>query len=299
MKLDQLNVLRAVVEARSVKVAAQRLNRTQPAVSQALKALEFQTGTELFDRSGYRLELTAVGRRVYLQSLRVLAEAEDLAQLVRDFDRGQEETITLAVDAGTDPGLVTPILAQIQALYPETRMVLRAEMLSGGLGAVKSGAAALAIAPMLSVMLEEDGLDHMRIGRMVMRNVAAPALLDAMAGPARLSDLRRFTQVIASDSGQAAGPFAREIGVQKGQRRWYVSDLHTKKTLLMAGLGWGRLPDHMIAAELASGALRDIALPHTHQPFAAEIFAFRQPRPIIGPVAAALWAELGRRSTDP
>ena len=55
MKLDQLNVLRAVVETGSVKTAAERLNRTQPAISQALKALEFQTGTELFDRSGYRL----------------------------------------------------------------------------------------------------------------------------------------------------------------------------------------------------------------------------------------------------
>ncbi|MBA98804.1 MAG: LysR family transcriptional regulator, partial [Roseobacter sp.] len=67
MKLDQLKVLRAVVESGTIKSAAESLNRTQPAVSQSLKALEFQTGTELFDRSGYRLELTPVGRRVYLQ----------------------------------------------------------------------------------------------------------------------------------------------------------------------------------------------------------------------------------------
>ena len=88
MKLDQLNVLRAVVETGSVKTAAERLNRTQPAISQALKALEFQTGTELFDRSGYRLELTPVGKRVYLQSLRVLTEAEDLGQLIHHFEKG-------------------------------------------------------------------------------------------------------------------------------------------------------------------------------------------------------------------
>ncbi len=66
MKLDQLKVLCAVVETGTVKLAAECLNRTQPAVSQALKALEFQSGAKLFDRSGYRLELTAVGRRVYL-----------------------------------------------------------------------------------------------------------------------------------------------------------------------------------------------------------------------------------------
>ena len=46
MKLEQLKALRAVVETGSVKAASLRLNRTQPAVSQALKALELQTGTE-------------------------------------------------------------------------------------------------------------------------------------------------------------------------------------------------------------------------------------------------------------
>lgn len=298
MKLDQLKVLRAVVETGSVKAASERLNRTQPAVSQALKALEFQTGTELFDRSGYRLELTAVGRRVYLQSLRVLAEADDLSQLVRHFEKGQEETITIAVDASTDSALLIPVLAELQAVFPETRMVLRAEVLSGAVGAVKSGEAALAIAPMLPVMLEEEGLDYIAVDRIVMRNVAAPALIDAMDGPERLSDLRRFTQVIARDSGPASGLFDRELGVQKGQRRWYVGDLHTKKALLLAGLGWGRLPEHMIAGELARGELREIALPHTHLAFEAGIFAFRQPRPVIGPVATALWKSFESRSAD-
>ena len=298
MKLDQLKVLRAVVETGSVKAASERLNRTQPAVSQGLKALEFQTGTELFDRSGYRLELTPVGRRIYLQSLRVLAEAEDLTQLVRHFEKGEEETITIAVDASTDTGLLMPVLAELQAAFPETRVLLRAEMLSGAIGVVHSGEAALAIAPMLSVLLEEEGFEHLRIGRNVMRNVAAPVLIDAMDGPERLSDLRRFTQVIARDSGQAAGLFDRELGVQKGQRRWYVGDLHTKKALLVAGLGWGRLPEHMIARELAGGDLREIDLPHTHLAFEAEIFAFRQPRPVIGPVATALWESLESRSVE-
>ncbi len=298
MKLDQLKVLRAVVETGSVKAASERLNRTQPAVSQGLKTLEYQTGTELFDRSGYRLELTPIGQRVYLQSLRVLAEAEDLTQLVRHFGKGEEETISIAIDASIDMTLVMPVLAALQARFPETRVVLKTELLSGAIGALHSGKAALAIAPMLSVMLEEEGFDHLPIGQIVMRNVAAPVMIDAMGGPERLSELRRFTQVIARDSGQAAGLFDRELGVQKGQRRWYVSDLHTKKALLVAGLGWGRLPEHMIAAELAGDNLREIALPLTHLTSEAKMFAFRQPRPVIGPVATALWESLERLSQN-
>lgn len=305
MKLDQLNVLRAVVETGSVKSAAESLNRTQPAVSQALKALEVQTGTELFDRSGYRLELTAVGRRVYLQSLRVLSEAEDLTQLIRHFEKGQEETITIAIDAATDLGVATSLLAKVQARFPDTRVVLRAEVLSGAIEAVQSGEAALAVAPAIHVMLEEEGFDYMPVAQSVMRNVAAPSLLDAMDAPRTLADLRRFHQVIARDSGQASGLFDRELGVQKGQRRWYVSDLHMKKQLLVAGLGWGRLPEHMIFEELTQGRLREIHMPHTHLNFDIEIFAFRQRQPITGPVAAYLWDEFGaapnqdRKSTTP
>ncbi len=292
MKLDQLKVLRAVVETGTVKSAAESLNRTQPAVSQALKALEFQSGAALFDRSGYRLELTPVGRRVYLQSLRVLSEAEDLVHLVRHFEKGQEETITIAIDSAADLAGMTPVLARLQTRFPDTRVVLRTEVLSGVIEAVQSGQAALAVAPAIHVMLEEGGFDYMPVARSVMRNVAAPSLLRVMNTPLMLADLRRFHQVIARDSGQASGLLDRELGVQKGQRRWYVSDLHAKKHLLVEGLGWGRLPGHMIAKELAKGRLRELVLPDTHLSFDIEIFAFRQRNPIIGPVAAYIWDEL-------
>ncbi|GHE04205.1 hypothetical protein U879_06900 [Defluviimonas sp. 20V17] len=293
MKLDQLKVLRAVVETGSVKAAAERLNRTQPAISQALKALEARTGTALFDRSGYRLELTSVGRRVYLQSLRVLSEAEDLTQLIRHFEKGQEETIAIAIDAAADLNVLTPVLAGLQTRFPDTRVVLRAEVLSGAIEAVQSGEAALAVAPAIPVMLEEGDFDYRPVARSVMRNVAAPSLLDAMDAPRTLADIRRFHQVIARDSGQASGLLDRELGVQKGQRRWYVSDLHMKKHLLLAGLGWGRLPEHMIAEELAQDRLREIVLPHTHLSFDIEVFVFRQRRPAMGPVAAHLWDAFG------
>lgn len=293
MKLDQLRALRAVVETGSVKLAAESLNRTQPAVSQALRALESQTGTELFDRSGYRLELTAVGRRVYLQSLRVLSEVEDLTQLIRHFEKGQEETITIAIDAAADPNVLTPALAGLHTHFPDTRVLLRAEVLSGAIEAVQSGKAALAVAPAIAVMLEEGGFDYRPVAKSVMRNVAAPSLLEAMKAPRTLADMRRFHQVIARDSGQASGLLDRELGVQKGQRRWYVSDLHMKKHLLLAGLGWGRLPEHMIAEELSQDRLREIALPHTHLSFEIEVFVFRQRRPATGPVAAHLWDAFG------
>jgi DNA-binding transcriptional LysR family regulator len=223
--------------------------------------------------------------------LRVLTEAEDLGQLIHHFEKGQEETITIAVDAITNLNALTPVLCKLQTGFPETRVVLRPEVLSGAIEAVKTGTAAIAVSPMSSVMLEEEGFDYIPLGTSTLRNVTSPSLWAEMDNPKRLADLRRFHQVIASDSGQAGGLFDREIGVQKGQRRWYVSDLQTKKHLLIAGLGWGRLPEHMIAEELKQGRLYEIDLPHTHLAFDVTIYAFRQSKPIVRAVAALLWKE--------
>ncbi len=296
MKLDQLRVLRAVVETGSLKAAAERLNRTQPAVSQALKALELQTGTTLFDRSGYRLELTVVGKRVYLQALRILTEVEDLNLLVRHFEQGREETITVAVDVSIDLDAVIPVLTDLQTRFPETHVVLRSEVLSGTLDAVRSGEAALGIGLLRPVMPEAESFDYMPVSGTAIRVVTAPSLLARMGTLRSRTDLRRFHQVITRDSGQVAEPFDRKTGIQKGQRRWYVSDLHMKKHMLVAGLGWGHMPDNMIANEVARGHLREINLPNTDLSFDVSFYVFRKQEVIVGPVAAFLWEGFGAKS---
>ena len=51
MDLTQLETFLAVAEEKSFSRAAQRLNRTQPAVSQVIRKLEESLGETLFDRA--------------------------------------------------------------------------------------------------------------------------------------------------------------------------------------------------------------------------------------------------------
>ncbi|WP_371171338.1 LysR substrate-binding domain-containing protein, partial [Aliiroseovarius sp. 2305UL8-7] len=133
---------------------------------------------------------------------------------------------------------------------------------------------------------------HFPIYQSNMRNVAAPTLIHTMQTAGKISDLRRFHQILVSDTGDAAGLFDREFGVQRGQRRWYVSDLHMKKQLLLRGLGWGRLPEHLVMENLDRGDLMDITLQYTHFPLHNEVFVFRTSELSIGPVAQMLWQSL-------
>jgi DNA-binding transcriptional LysR family regulator len=62
--INQLEVFLAVAQEKSFSRAAAVLNRTQPAVSQAIRRLETELGEPLFDRSSDRT-LTAAGRVLF------------------------------------------------------------------------------------------------------------------------------------------------------------------------------------------------------------------------------------------
>jgi len=61
MELDQLESFLAVAEERSFSRAAQRMHRTQPAISQVIRRLEESIGETLFDRAARDGSLTAAG----------------------------------------------------------------------------------------------------------------------------------------------------------------------------------------------------------------------------------------------
>ena len=61
MELSQLETFLAVAEERSFSRAAQRLHRTQPAVSQTIRKLEEELGEPLFERTSRDGTLTSAG----------------------------------------------------------------------------------------------------------------------------------------------------------------------------------------------------------------------------------------------
>ena len=74
MELMQLIMFVAVVEEGSVHMAAERVFRTQPAVSIAVRKLEREIGASLLDRAHrYNYQLTPAGELLYSYATRLLA----------------------------------------------------------------------------------------------------------------------------------------------------------------------------------------------------------------------------------
>ena len=92
MELTQLETFLAVAEERSFSRAAQRLNRTQPAVSQVIRKLEASLGETLFDRAARDGSLTAAGVLLRDYALRLVAlrrEATSALGELKSLERGQ------------------------------------------------------------------------------------------------------------------------------------------------------------------------------------------------------------------
>jgi DNA-binding transcriptional LysR family regulator len=92
LELSQLETFLAVAEERSFSRAAERLRRTQPAVSQAIRKLEESVGEALFDRAARDGSLTAAGKLLREYALRLLAlrrEASSALDELKSLERGQ------------------------------------------------------------------------------------------------------------------------------------------------------------------------------------------------------------------
>lgn len=92
MDINQLEVLVTVAREKSFSRAAEVLDRTQPAVSQAVRRLEQEIGEKLFDRSSKDGTLTYAGEVLLdyaRQMLNLRYSAETAIRDMRDLQRGK------------------------------------------------------------------------------------------------------------------------------------------------------------------------------------------------------------------
>lgn len=99
MKTDHLQTFCALVEGGSLDAAAERVHRTQPAVSQHLRALETEFGLTLYERRAGRP--TAAGARLYAGAKALLQTGAELHRELREYDEGTTELTVGASDTNT------------------------------------------------------------------------------------------------------------------------------------------------------------------------------------------------------
>jgi DNA-binding transcriptional LysR family regulator len=114
----QLELFVAITETGSFSRGAEAVFLTQSTVSQHMAALENELETELFDRLGRGVVLTAGGERFLVHARRVLAERDALLQSMASF-HGLEKTL-LKIGASNIPAnyLIPPLVTMLKKKHP-------------------------------------------------------------------------------------------------------------------------------------------------------------------------------------
>ena len=98
MTLEQLHILCRIVECGSLKQAAEKLFKTDAALSIAIKNLEAEFGFKIFDRNGYRLSLTEEGKAFHRKASDLLLNASQLSSMGQHLCESNEPLVRLAYD---------------------------------------------------------------------------------------------------------------------------------------------------------------------------------------------------------
>ncbi|KVD01776.1 LysR family transcriptional regulator [Burkholderia ubonensis] len=124
MTLAQLQALAAVVELGSLTAAADRLSRSQSAISHALTELEDITQVKLLVRDRQPVVLTAAGERLWPYIRNVVREAQTLRQQF-SVSRGKlEGRLVVASLPSVSLAFVVPALEALKAMHPGVSAVL-------------------------------------------------------------------------------------------------------------------------------------------------------------------------------
>lgn len=283
MTLDQLKSLQAIVEGGSLRAASESLNRTPPTISVAIKNLEEELGLKIFDRDQYRNTLTPQGKKLYEQAKLVLSQAQTLQKLATQLVAGEETEVGIAFTSAIPVSPIIRTIRQCKEEFPATRLEVYSEIGLGPMELLENGQASIVIIPW---MQNNHKLESIHFMNMRFKSVIAadsPLLKNYDAVPKAI--MKRYPQVIIG--GRLSS--SKNYGVLEGGDQWRVNDFQTKKEIIMQGMGWGSLPEHLIKKELAQGLLAPIKVEGDPDIPNIELRVARLEGEPVGPVAQRLW----------
>lgn len=288
LSLDHLRVLVSIADEGSFSAAARRLRRVQSAISQAVATLEELQGVQLFDRSGHRPQLTETGRVLVEQARLVLGSAARFEAVAANTREGLEPELAIAIDPLVPTAPLIESLRALNGRFPDLPVTFSTEGLGGSLRRLRADSTALAICLLLPAV-PEDVIAYplLRIG---MEPYVAPEHpLARLARPASRSDLEPHVQLVLSDPVDSGGA---NYGLASA-RLWRFVDLGRRLDFLLAGFGWCRMPEHLVADAVAKGQLLRFQIENDPTPREGlTIYAAHRRDRVLGPVGRWLLDEL-------
>jgi DNA-binding transcriptional LysR family regulator len=222
MELRQLETFVAVAEEGSFTRAARRLHVVQSAVSAAVRRLERELDSKLFERTTHRVGLTDAGAALLPEARRTLAAAAAAREAVDEVRGGLRGTVVLgAMQAQAMRALtLAELIAAFRVQHPDVEVLLRQAGSLEMAAAVRDGRLDLAF---VGVGRAPAGVTLIQLAREAMQLVCSTAHplarrqsveLDALVGEPFADLPQGWGTRVATDAAFAAAGLDRNVAYE-------------------------------------------------------------------------------------
>jgi DNA-binding transcriptional LysR family regulator len=285
MTLDQIETFLSVADEGSFKAASSVLSRSQHALSVSVKKLEEELGVELFSRDAYRPSLTPSGRAFYNRAKDFFHSSQTLERFGMNLGLGLEPEVNIALDGLVSMNDTLQMIEGFVMEYRDTKLNFSQEVLGGTVEKVRKGMVQMAIGP--NFQISDTDFKSVPFKAIELTPVVHSSLIERYKiKNLSAKELKKVPQVIVRDS--RSKDDSLNHGILKGARQWSVQDMQSRRDIIYSGLGWGRLPGHMIGSDIEKGDLIEIEVGHIKR-IEIQTSLFCSEYHPLGPLATKLW----------
>ena len=162
MELRTLHYFTVVAQELNITRAAEKLNMSQPPLSNQIKALEEELGVQLFIRGKRRLELTEEGGLLLRRAVQIQELADKTRQEIASLREGMTGVIYLSMVEGRAPFLAARWIAGFREEFPLVRYNLWNGSSDDVLDRLHKGLADLAV---IAAPYDTEHLEGFSVGR--------------------------------------------------------------------------------------------------------------------------------------
>jgi DNA-binding transcriptional LysR family regulator len=258
MDFDNLRTFLEVSRLKSFSRAAQKLLRTQPAISAQIRSLETEIGARLFDRDGGKVTFTAAGRLFEPFAEYCVERQKHILLAIAEQERSPRGELSISANEATHLYILPRVFARFRRQYPRVMLsVVRAERLRTLEGVVNREVDF----GVVSMPVRDSRLTVEPIHRDELVLVAPPGHKLADRGRVRLEEAAKYP-VLLPTHGRRREQLDELFRVKDLTPRvaMEVESSEMLKRYVSAGLGLGFLPRTNVAEEGKTRALHILKL---------------------------------------
>ena len=259
MELWQLEVFTAVAEEKSFSRAGQRIGRTQPAISSAIKLLEGELGEPLFDRMGKSIRLTVAGELLFEYAARLLRLREEAVLAIGELRGLSRGTLRLGANETTCLYLLPEVLSAFTKAYPKVQVDIHRAITRSITERVIEGNLDFGI---VTLPVKNSRLETLTIHRDEMALIVGPAHGLASRRSVRMNELEAepfILHKVGTTTRERLVKHFNEGGV-KMRVTMELASIETIKRFVSVGMGISIVPRLCISKEIEEGSLRALSI---------------------------------------